>query len=295
MKKWANIILTISLIGCNQPAPEFGKVKFDLFPPSEKNLTCSVEANVNPPTHLAEYVTVKAGSFQMGSPANEANRSYDETLHSVQLTQDFEIQQTEVTQAQWVAVMGCNPSQFSKLENCPNEHQVVSGVGVCPHHPVESVSWDQAIEFISKLNKNEATYFYRLPTEAEWEFAARGGTQTAFAFGNDVLELEKFGWYQANSSNQSQRVGSKLANQFGLFDMHGNVGEWVQDIYALYSTEDLIDPTGPVYNPNIPDNRLFRGGCWNCRASRLRSAARMLLAPQVSANVIGFRLVRVIR
>ena len=159
----------------------------------------------------------------MGSPLSEKDRDDDEVLHQVTLTKDFEIQQGEVTQSQWLLVMGYNPSDFKSKENCPEDYLEINGAALCPNHPVETISWNNAQEFIKKLNEGNDGYAYRLPTEAELEYAARGGTQTTYYFGDNSRYLRDYGWYQKNSDDQSRVVGSKKPNQYGLYDMHGNV------------------------------------------------------------------------
>ncbi|KPA17999.1 Sulphatase-modifying factor domain protein, partial [Candidatus Magnetomorum sp. HK-1] len=168
------------------------------------------------------FVRIPAGTFIMGSPEDELGRWSDEVLHQVTLTQDFYMQTTEVTQGQWKAIMGNNPSYFSNCgDNCP----------------VEYVSWNDAQEFIQKLNQKEGDT-YRLPTEAEWEYAARAGSTTALANGNLVekdcnldVNLNAMGWYCGNSNSETHQVAQKQANAWGLYDMHGNVWEWCNDWY----------------------------------------------------------------
>ena len=168
-----------------------------------------------------ELVKIPAGTFTMGSPANEKDRSDDEKQHQVTISKDFYLGKYEVTQAQWTAVMGNNPSNF-KGENLP----------------VETVSWEDAQEFIKKLNaKGEG--IYRLPTEAEWEYAARGGTTGAY-YGN----VNDIGWFTDNSGGKTHPVGQKQANGFGLYDTSGNVWEWCSDWYGEYPSGSLTDPTG---------------------------------------------------
>jgi len=210
---------------------------------------------------------VSAGTFTMGSPANEPghNSRGDETQHQVTLTSSYYMQTTEVTQAQWEAVMGSNPSYFS---SCGSD---------CP---VEQVSWDDAQEFINKLNqKGEGVYM--LPTEAQWEYAARAGSTTAFANG-EITEtgwgydpnLDAMGWYGYNSSGTTHPVAiQKTPNAWGLYDMHGNVWEWCQDWYGSYSSDTVTDPEGP----STGSIRVFRGGSW-------RNDARLCRSPQVSSK-----------
>ncbi|MBK9968478.1 MAG: SUMF1/EgtB/PvdO family nonheme iron enzyme [Holophagales bacterium] len=193
-------------------------------------------------------VKIPAGTFQMGSPTTERNRYDNETLHQVTLTSDYYIGKYEVTQAQWQAVMGTNPSSF------------ISCGGNCP---VEHVSWDDirgANGFIAKLNELLGTTKFRLPTEAEWERAARGGTQARFSFG-DALDgddvcganagASPFVWWCGNAGNTIHAVGTKGANGYGLYDVHGNVWEWIEDRYGDYPTTAQTNPPGPTTAPTV--------------------------------------------
>jgi len=238
------------------------------------------------------FVLIPAGTFMMGSPKDEPERWDDETLHQVTLTKSYYMQTTEVTQGQWEAVMGSNPSYFSECgDNCP----------------VEEVSWNDAQEFISKMNqRGEGTY--RLPTEAEWEYAARAGSTTAFANGG-ITEtgcghdpnLNAMGWYCGNSdvtySGCYDYVGSsscagthpvaqKQANAWGLYDTHGNVCEWCQDWYGDYPTGSVSDPTGS----GSGSSRVYRDGSWTSGAGYCRSACRNKYSPVVRLFRLGFRL-----
>jgi formylglycine-generating enzyme required for sulfatase activity len=226
-----------------------------------------------------EFVRIPPGEFMMGSPENEPGRYSDEKQHKVVLTQGFYMQTTEVTQEQWKSVMGSNPSDFKDCDQCP----------------VENVSWNDAQEFIRKLNQKEGKEVYRLPTEAEWEYAARAGSRTAFANG-DITELEcksdpnleKMGWYCGNSENKPHAVGQKSPNAWGLYDMHGNVWEWCQDWYGDYPDGTVSDPVGPPTG----SNRVGRGGSWDNDAQVCRSADRGRSDPGNRSRNLGFRLLR---
>ncbi|MHB8797914.1 MAG: formylglycine-generating enzyme family protein [Thermoanaerobaculia bacterium] len=229
-------------------------------------------------------VRIPAGTFQMGSPETERGRFSNETLHPVTLTSDYYFGKYEVTQAQWAAVMGTNPLP-----------------SYIASWPVELVSWDEihgTNGFIAKLNQLLGTADFRLPTEAEWEHAARGGTQTRFSFG-DALDgaddgcganaaAEPYVWWCLNSEAGFQPVGTKGANPYGLHDMHGNVGEWVEDWYGDYSTTAQIDPTGP----SSGSGRVLRGGGWGFDLVSARSAMRSHIDPGASSSSLGFRLAR---
>ena len=227
-----------------------------------------------------EFGYIKPGTFMMGSPSNEPGRVRKKPQHKVTLTKGFYMQTTEVTQGQWKAVMGNNPSNF---KNCGDD---------CP---VEQVSWNDAQGFIRKLNQKEGSDKYRLPTEAEWEYAARAGSRTAFANGGiselecgHDLNLDAMGWYCGNSNKRTHPVAQKQPNAWGLYDMHGNVWEWCQDWYGKnYSFSSVIDPTGP----SSGSDRLLRGGSWGNRAKGCRSALRYWYEPGFRVNALGFRLV----
>nr|HPO07303.1 SUMF1/EgtB/PvdO family nonheme iron enzyme [bacterium] len=219
-----------------------------------------------------QMVLIPAGTFTMGSPETELDRLYDEKQHPVTITKDFYIGKFEVTQAQWQAVMGSNPSRFSGK----------------PNHPVEKVSLNNIQEFIGKLNQlGQGTF--RLPTEAEWEYACRAGTTTRFYWGEDTSnsEIGNYAWYTNNSGGTTHEVGTKLPNAWGLFDMSGNVWEWCQDWYGAYSTVLVSDPTGPQSG----FNRVLRGGGWNNLPWRCRSAHRATALPNMIFEELGFRLV----
>src|ERR1017187_7905165 len=178
------------------------------------------------------FVSIQAGSFIMGSPEYETYRFDYEILHNVTLTKSFEMQTTAVTQRQWVNVMGYNPSFFQQKKNCPNSYQATP-VSMCPNHPVEMISLNDAQLFISKLQGLlHDRYTYGLPTEAQWEYAARAGTKTAYYFNSNLID--QFAWHSKNSDRQSQDVGQLKPNAYGLYDMSGNVYQWIQDWYGDY-------------------------------------------------------------
>ena len=228
-------------------------------------------------------IWIEPSAFVMGSPTNELGRWNDETQHYVSLSEGYWIGQYEVTQAQYQAVMGTNPSHFKGADL-----------------PVEQVSWFDAKEFCKKLTEREkaagrlpAGYEYTLPTEAQWEFACRGWTLTALnneknlSDEEECPEVDEAGWYEFNS-NMTQPVGKKQANNFGLFDMHGNVCEWCLDWFDDYPTgATAADPTGP----DTGTERVHRGGCWYYEANECRSAFRNCMDPNDEDRTIGFRVV----
>ena len=220
------------------------------------------------------------GAFMMGSPMNEAGRTADETQHSVTMTKGFWMGKYEVTQGQWERVIGNNPASFKGVRN-----------------PVEQVSWDDCQEFILKLNVLVPGRGFRLPTEAEWEYACRAGTATVFHYGNDLdASMANFdGRYPYGYGKKGQYrkmttpVGSFRPNEWGLYDMHGNVWEWCQDWYGDYPAGSETDPTGP----GSGSYRVIRGGGWADYARFCRSADRISYAQSSCDDALGMRLVMV--
>ncbi|MDR2745191.1 MAG: formylglycine-generating enzyme family protein [Desulfovibrio sp.] len=234
-----------------------------------------------PKTHTnsigMEFVQIPAGSFERG--INIVNE-FNEVLYRprVIISKPFYLGKYEVTQEQWLAVMGSNPSEFKGRTN-----------------PVENVSWDDVQEFIRRLNAKEGTNRYRLPTEAEWEYAARGGTNTKFFFMKDPKtweeatgQLDAYAWFNKNSGNTTHPVGQKKPNPYGLHDVYGNVWEWVQDWYAekLPQDREITDYRGPANGTS----RVSRGGGWYCDAEYCRSGNRYGLRPGSRYRSMGFRL-----
>lgn len=209
-----------------------------------------------------EFVLIEPGSFLMGSPATESGRWDDEgPVHEVTLSEPFYMGKYEVTQGQWEAVMGSNPSKFN---DCGRR---------CP---VEQMFWWDAEAFIVALNRSEGVNVYRLPTEAEWEYAARGRGQPGGY------------WYDGNSGNRTHPVGLKRPNGWGLYDMLGNVGEWTADWYGPYSIGPVTDPRGPSEG----SARVTRGGTWDSTARYCRAAYRHGVYPGLRVGSLGFRLAR---
>ena len=217
---------------------------------------------------LNNMVRVEGGTFTMGATGNKKDSYKDERpAHQVTLS-SFSIGKYEITQEEWQTVMGNNPSYFKSAKR-----------------PVENVSWNDCQEFIRKLNTMTGKRF-RLPTEAEWEYAAKGGNR-----GNDYKyagsnNSDFVGWYSTNSGNCSHEVGRKSSNELGLFDMTGNVLEWCQDWYSFYSSNSQTDPTGP----SSGSFRVLRGGCWDSSVYGIRVSNRVSSKPGNSSNCLGFRL-----
>jgi formylglycine-generating enzyme required for sulfatase activity len=265
-------------------------------------------------TVMPEFITTRvaqiklkripAGAFLMGSRDGEGDHD-EHPQHRVRITRPFYLGVYEVTQAQYQAVMGVNPSEFSSKGGGKDK---VAGQST-ERHPVENVSWFDAVKFCNRLNELEGRkpfyeidgqtvrvpdwngLGYRLPTEAEWEYASRGGTTTRYSFGDDEASSGEFGWFGGfggNSGDRTHPVGEKRPNPFGLFDMHGNVYEWCWDWYGGKLAGGL-DPRGP----DSASVRVARGGGWNGEPRDARSAYRFRLAPDDRFISLGFRLARV--
>lgn len=220
-----------------------------------------------------KFVPIPAGTFVMGSPMDEKGRDNNEVQHRVTLTKGFYLQTTEVSQGQWNAVMGTNPSSF---KNCGDD---------CP---VERVSWNDVQKFIWKLNLKEGGGKYRLPTEAEWEYACRAGSTKAYSFGNDQSQLSEYAWYDRNSGGKTHPVGLKRPNKWGLYDMHGNIWEWCKDRYNYYPPNAVTNPTGPY----LGSSQVIRGGSWGGDPGDVRCADRYRDTPVIRYPSQGFRLLR---
>ena len=246
------------------------------------------------------FVLIPKGSFLMGSPESEPGRQWNEKRHRVILSKDFYMGETEVTQGQWKNLVGFNPSSFSALGKL---------------FPVDTVSWNECMEFIRVLNEWEGTQKYRLPTEAEWEYACRAGSSEAFAEGPITTvscnepepALVKMAWYCYNSgltnpprNFKPSPVKTKAPNRWGLYDMHGNVQEWVLDVCKWRSfwrakvgvvtttyTDNIVDPLNKT-----GEHRIIRGGGWYQTSKYQRCAYRSYYKPGVKRNSLGFRIVR---
>ena len=217
-----------------------------------------------------DMVRVEAGTFTMGATPKIKEPLYDEQpTHRVTLTNDYYIGKYEVTQALWQTVMGNRPSNFKGY-----------------NLPVEQVSWDDCQEFISKLNRITGKMF-RLPTEAEWEYAARGGKKSRGYQYSGSNNLSDVAWYNENSGYETYAVGTKQPNELGIYDMIGNVCEWCQDWYGAYSSSSQVNPTGA----NSGSRRVYRGGSWRYPAPYCRSSVRAAGEPNSRDDFLGLRLV----
>ncbi len=225
-----------------------------------------------------KLVLIHVGSFTMGSPVSEEGRNEDETPHEVTITKSYYLGIYEVTQEQYEKVMGENPAMLQPLK------------GDTILYPVTSVKWDDSVSFCRKLtelpNEKAVGRHYRLPTEAEWEYAYRAHSTTAYCFGDSTESLEEYAWFGEGQAGSTHPVGEKKANRWGLYDMHGNICEWCQDWYAAYPSNEAIDP----YGPSEGSSRVVRGGNWAFGAGHCRSAHRYGGDPSIRINRSGFRV-----
>jgi len=235
----------------------------------------------------ANMVFIPPGTFRMGSPPDEMDRmDWEGPQTAVTISRGFWMGKCEVTQGEYLAVMGSNPSNFTGDTN----------------RPVEQVSWNDVTAYCAALSERErlagrigTNSEYRLPTEAEWEYACRGWTSTRFSYGDDpgYTNLTNYAWYDGNSGLTTHPVGQKLANPWGLYDMHGNVWEWCQDWFSDRLPGGIaVDPRGP----GTGSRRVIRGGCWHfwldwAIARYCRSASRILYVPGLRLIFFGFRVV----
>lgn len=223
-----------------------------------------------------KFVWIPPGNFMMGSPKEEKKRRADEIQHKVTLTKGFYMGVHTVTQEQWLEIMGTNPSKFKGEKNLP----------------VEKVSWDDCQEFIKKLADKEKKP-YRLPTEAEWEYACRAGAATAYHTGDTIFTTQanfngstlKLDGKKGKNRFKTMPVGSFPANAWGLHDMHGNVFQWCQDQYGEYPADDVVDPQG-----GAKGTRVQRGGSWFNYPENVRSASRYKNGPSSRNDDVGFRV-----
>ncbi len=275
-----------------------GKLGWDAW----KHQQFEKERTETPPHVIADLklklLWIPAGTFTMGTEkpwvwVNDVKKKYNDVKPAgwsewkmkeitaempatvVTLTKGFYLGETEVTQAQWEAVMGSNPSRFKG-----------------PNRPVQQVSWDESVLFCQKLTLREKAagrlgpkQVYRLPTEAEWEYACRAGSRGGFCFGNDDDQLAEYAWFEGNSGSETHEVATKLANACGLYDMHGNVMEWVAS-WKRYPGGFVTDPEGTVDRTL----RVVRGGSSDTNARHSRSACRYLIPPDECGGLLGLRL-----
>jgi len=273
-------LLLLGIAGCGgddtaTPLPDAATVKQNLTP-AQLAVGDPIENTIG-----MVLVPIPAGDFLMGSPATEPGRRDREAQHQVTLTKPFFLGVHEVTQGQWQAVMGTTPWK--------GKNNVKEG----DDYPATYVNWQDAVEFCRKLS-DEEDLEYRLPTEAEWEYACRAGTTTVYSFGDDASELGEYAWYKENAWGAGQEyahtVAQKKPNPWGLYDMHGNLWEWCSDWWGDSPSDSpsgsTTDPTGAVSG----SSRVSRGGCWRFVAGFCRSANRGRYHPPSRIPNRGFRV-----
>jgi formylglycine-generating enzyme required for sulfatase activity len=238
------------------------------------------------PVHITNRLGMKfnlipPGEFVMGSPESEPERRDRETQHKVRITKPFYLGTHEITQEQYQRTRRLQPRKIDKDPSAFVSRGTL---------PVERLSWDNAVAFCGRLSDEEGVE-YRLPTEAEWEYACRVGTSAAYSFGDDERQLPQYAWYKDNSKGSTHPVGSLKPNAWGLFDMHGNVYEWCQDRYGDYeSLQVMSDPIGAPSG----NRRVLRGGAFGYQPGDVRTAYRYAHLPQARNPNFGFRLARTI-
>ena len=240
---------------------------------TETTSSTSAGEKIRGPLSGMEFVSIPGGSFTMGSPPSEEGRLSSESPQHEVTIQPFYMMSTEVTQAQWKVVMGNNPSYFNGS-----------------NLPVERVTWNDCQKFINKLNQMDPGKGYRLPTEAEWEYACRAGTTTPFHSGNSESDLGRAGWYSENSGRTTHSVGTREPNAWGLYDMHGNVWEWCEDRY--HHSYYLAPSNSSPWVSDGDSTRVIRGGSWTYGSSVARCAYRYKYNPTYTSYYIGFRCAR---
>ncbi len=262
-----SVIVVFSLFNQKGPVKNVKETIVVETGPTEEEITTDVASEIIEVNK--DMVFVKGGCFEMGDIPGDGNTN-EKPVHQA-CVKDFYMGKYEVTQGQWKTVMGNNPSNYKQGDN----------------YPVESVSWEDVQTFIEKLNQ-ETGRNYRLPTEAEWEYAARAGITTRWYCGDNEECLDSVAWYLANSENKTHPVGTKQPNNWGLYDMSGNVWEWCQDWYSSsYYTSPETNPTRPETGPG----RVVRGGSWSDYARLCRSSNRRSFGPSDVDFNLGFRLV----
>ena len=273
MRALVLVLSVVLFVGCRKPNEI---TNGNGFPNENKNGEIK-----NVPSEIAnsigmKMVLVHAGSFTMGSTIRVIRvpgLDHDDPKHEVTISKSYYLGVFEVTQDEYEKVMGENLSKFRGKMN-----------------PVDNVNWADAVTFCRKLSdlpeEKTAGREYRLPTEAEWEYACRAGSTTEYCFGDAADELEEYAWYSKDQLGRTHAVGLKKPNRWGLYDMHGNLCEWCQDFYEPYTPGAETDPQGPGRG----SNRVVRNGCWRERDANCRSAYRSPGGPGVRTDIVGFRV-----
>ena len=260
------ISLLAAVVGLTSSSPGQTQTQTQAQPPIQPQLAAEITINLAEGVPL-EFVLIHPGTFLMGAPKGADK---EKPVHKVTISKPYYLGKNLITQEQWQSVMGKNPSHFKG-----------------PKNPVERVSWKDCQAFAKKLHEKDPTHTFRLPTEAEWEYACRAGSTTEYCYGDAESQLEDYAWFIGNSDNQTHPVGLKKPNAWGLFDMHSNVWEWCQDWFGPYNSDDATDPVGPASGTG----RIWRGGSWDGTASDCRSARRRNYDPNFWYMRCGVRMV----
>lgn len=243
-----------------------------------------------------KWVNIPGKTYSIGSPTTEEGRGEDENLHDIELS-SFSIMKSAVNQSDFARVMGKNPSTFKASEYCPKSFEEIDIKGnlipACADFPVENVTWDDAQAYARRMSELDPRYIYKLPTEAQFEVAIRGGSNSAYVSGNDQKGIGDYVWHAGNSNNQTNSVYEKLPNNFRV--RRSGVNEWTQDWYdSSYADSSGLDPQGP--EASKVQGRVVRGGSWyDDEITNFRSAYRSYARPDLPQDGIGFRLVRIVR
>jgi formylglycine-generating enzyme required for sulfatase activity len=315
LKKPNGQVISLPIDRLSKSDQEYLESLKNLEPKPENAATAAIETITN--SIGMKLKLILPGQFVMGSPASEEKREDSEEQHQLRITRGFYMGVTEVSQQQWLSVMRSRPWREWTY---PERERLRTTVGEGGNHPALNLSWEDAVRFCNQLSKMDELSpcyeikaiaragpgdlqtigvevlpqgtGYRLPTEAEWEYACRAGTNTAYSFGDDKSKLRLYAWCEANSKENvvgEHRVGTKPPNPWGLHDMHGSVYEWCQDRLGKYDPADATDPTGPVQGTM----RVSRGGCARAADLCCRSAFRVGGDPAIRQYVDGMRVVRV--
>ena len=291
MLRWVILLITtLGVVSCGDDDPGASTTGPDGDPggPSPADSLAAIEETfsvdlTDGQTVDFTFVWIEPGSFLMGSPDDELNRELNEgPVHEVIISRGFWLQKYELTQGQWEAVMHTHPwvRQAFVIDD--------------PERPAVYINWYDTQEYVAALNAAAGGGLYRLPTEAEWEYACRAGTSTRWHFGDDESQMVDYMWYKVNAWDKGEQYamvpGGRLPNQWGLYDMHGNVWEWVQDWFAQdsYTDSTVVDPQGVAYG----SMKVRKGGDFHYYPRGTRSARRGRSYPLFEVSVIGMRLVR---